>query len=153
MSAAAGLLLCLLTSSAVAPPMKSAPIEKQKTAATLHGTFTATVGRSAGFRGRWSGQMDARNSGSGSWILLNDANRMVAEGTWAAQKSAAGWRGNWTAWAKNGRSYSGSWQADLEEFSGKTFEDMLKSTLEKQVSGSWRSGKLAGNWWLQGARW
>jgi len=119
----------------------------------LHGTFTATAGRSAGFRGRWSGETDRPNSGSGSWVLLNDANKMVAEGTWEAQKSAAGWRGNWTARVKGGRRYSGSWQADLQDFTGKTFSDMLNRTLEKQVSGSWRSGKLAGNWWLQGTKW
>lgn len=124
----------------------------QKTARELHGTFTATAGRSAAFRGRWSGEAH-RNSGSGSWILLNDSNKIVAEGTWSAQKSAAGWRGSWMARVKGGRQYSGTWQADLEGFNGKTFEDLLGHTLEKQISGSWRSGKLAGNWWLQGTKW
>ena len=33
---------------------------------------------------------------------------------------------------------------------GKTFEDMLKQTLEKQVTGAWRSGRIQGNWWLMG---
>jgi hypothetical protein len=38
--------------------------------------------------------------------------------------------------------------SDMTE--GKTFEDMLKQTLEKQVTGSWRSGRMQGNWWLMG---
>jgi hypothetical protein len=28
--------------------------------------------------------------------------------------------------------------------------DMLKRTTEKQVAGSWRSGRYQGNWWLDG---
>jgi len=32
---------------------------------------------------------------------------------------------------------------------GKTMEDMLKRTAEKQIGGSWRSGRAQGNWWLQ----
>ena len=118
----------------------------------LHGTFTATAGRSAVFRGRWTGEANS-NSGGGSWVLLNDSNKILAEGAWTAQKSSAGWRGSWTAHVNGGRYYSGSWQADLEGFSGKGFRDMLNQTLQKQVSGSWRSGKLAGNWWLQGTKW
>ena len=52
-----------------------------------------------------------------------------------------------------GRTFSGTWQADLAGFTGKTFEDMLKRTVEQQVSGSWRSGRAQGNWWLQGSKW
>ena len=33
---------------------------------------------------------------------------------------------------------------------GKAFEDMLKQTLEKQVTGAWQSGPMQGNWWLMG---
>jgi hypothetical protein len=32
---------------------------------------------------------------------------------------------------------------------GKTLEDMLKQTAEKQITGSWQSGRGRGNWWLQ----
>ena len=44
----------------------------------LHGTFTATAGRSAVFRGRWTGEANS-NSGGGSWVLLNDSNKILAE--------------------------------------------------------------------------
>jgi len=144
------LLAFLLTLTAVSQQSNSAQTTPPKTA--LHGTFTADAGRSAAFRGRWTGETN-RNSGSGSCVLLSDSNKIVAEGTWSAQKSAAGWRGTSTARADRGRQYSGSLQADLEGFSGRTFEDMLNQTLQKQVSGSWRSRKLAGNWWLQGTKW
>ena len=146
----AALLFLLLLTCALAQSAKSRPL---KADTTLHGTFNASVGRSAQFRGRWNGLLDSRNAGSGSWILLNDAHKSVAEGTWSAQKSAAGWRGTWHAWVKGGRQYSGSWQADLEGFSGKSFEEMLNHTMEQQIAGSWQSGKLAGNWWLQGTKW
>jgi hypothetical protein len=39
----------------------------------------------------------------------------------------------------------------MADLSGKTLEDMLKQTLEKQVAGSWRSGRYQGNWWLKGS--
>jgi hypothetical protein len=37
----------------------------------------------------------------------------------------------------------------MTDFNGKTFEDMLKRTAEKQIGGSWQSGRAQGNWWLQ----
>jgi len=144
------ILVCLLTAGTVAQSAKPQP---ETTTATWHGTFTASVGRAKQFRGRWSGQVDKKNAGSGSWVVLNDAHKIVAEGTWQAQKSAKTWRGTWRAWAKGGRQYSGSWIAELGSFKGQSFEDMLSYTLEQQVAGSWQSGKLAGNWWLRGTKW
>jgi hypothetical protein len=45
---------------------------------------------------------------------------------------------------------SGTWEAaDTDGFNGKTFEDLLKRTAEKQISGSWQSRRAQGNWWLQ----
>src|SRR5437899_5623288 len=89
-----------------------------------------------------------------------DSNRIVLEGTWSARRVNASakltvphWQGTWTARAGAGRALYGTWQADLAGFSGKTFEDMLKRTVEQQVSGSWRSGHAQGNWWLQGSKW
>jgi hypothetical protein len=38
----------------------------------------------------------------------------------------------------------------MTEVTDKTFEEMLNRAMEKQVSGSWRSGRIQGNWWLQG---
>lgn len=144
------LLLLLLVAGGNAQAPKPAP---QAPVTSWHGTFTASAGRLAQFRGRWSGQAETANSASGSWILLNDEHKIVAEGTWRAQKSPSGWRGAWHAWVKGGRQYAGQWEAELEGFRGKTFEDMLSHTLEQQVSGSWQSGKLAGNWSLRGTKW
>jgi len=97
---------------------------------------------------------------SGAYGLGDDSNRIVLEGTWSARRVNAPakltvphWQGTWTARAGAGRALSGTWQADLAGFSGKTFEDMLKRTVEQQVSGSWRSGRAQGNWRLQGSKW
>jgi len=38
----------------------------------------------------------------------------------------------------------------VTDLNDKTFEDMLKRTIEKQVSGSWQRGRMQGGWWLQG---
>lgn len=143
-------LLFLLVTGGTAQSPKSAP---QAATTVWHGTFTASAGRAAQFRGRWSGQADTRNSASGSWILLNDKQKIVAEGTWVARKSIARWPGIWHAWVKGGRQYGGNWEAELEGFSWNTLEDMLSHTLEQQVSGTWQDGKLAGNWSLRGTKW
>ncbi len=128
--------------------------QAQQSPIVVRGNWVATVGPTQTFRGRWSGQVSAHNKNAalGSWTLLGDHNQIVLEGTWSAQKSLQGWRGTWTARIASGRSFSGTWTADLTDFKGKTFEDMLSATLEKQVSGSWQSGRYQGNWWLTGLR-
>src|SRR6266404_122207 len=112
------------------------------------GAGVAPAGASATFRGRWWAEIEAPEAASGSWTLLDDSNRIALEGTWSARRVNAPtkltvphWQGTWTARAGAGRALSGTWQADLAGFSGKTFEDMLKRTVEQQVSGSWRSGR------------
>jgi hypothetical protein len=119
----------------------------------LRGSWIATAGPRS-FRGRWSGQLlpNTFNVANGSWTLLSDSNQILLEGTWSAQRTLRTWRGTWSARIATGRSFSGSWTADVTDPSNKTFGDMLNSTLEKQVSGSWRSGRMQGNWWLQGSR-
>jgi len=64
------------------------------------------------------------------------------------RKSLAGWQGNWTARLNSGRAFSGTWTSEMTD--GKTFEDMLNQTLAKQVTGSWQSGRMQGNWSLMG---
>jgi hypothetical protein len=132
----------------------------QESRPVLRGVWSATAGASATFRGRWSAEIDAPDAASGSWTILDDSNRIVLEGTWSARRVSAPakltvphWHGTWRARARAGRALSGTWQADLAGFSGKTFEDMLKRTLERQVSGSWHSGRTLGDWWLQGSKW
>jgi hypothetical protein len=115
------------------------------------GSWVATAGPRT-FHGRWSAQLSAKTQDAvtGSWTLLSDSNQILLEGTWSARKSATGWQGTWSARVNSGRPFSGSWSSDLME--GKTFEDLLKQTIDKQVTGSWRSGRMLGNWWLMGPR-
>ena len=131
----------LLTSCAVA----------QQTQSTLEGSWIATAGPSRFLRGRWFARVlpDDKNAASGSWALVNESNQVVLEGTWSARKSTIGWRGTWSARIQKSRSVSGTWDATMADFNGKTFEDMLHQTAEKQIDGSWQSGRAQGNWWLQ----
>jgi len=76
----------------------------------------------------------------------------VLQGTWSAQKSAAGWQGTWSARTLQGQSVAGTWTANLADFKGKTFEDMLQRAAEKQIAGFWRSARMQGYWWLQNLR-
>src|SRR6266566_9816930 len=120
----------------------------QESCPVLRGVWGATAGASGTFRGRWSAEIEASEGASGSWTLLDDSNRIVLEGTWSARRVNASAKltvphcqGTWTARAGAGRALYGTWQADLAGFSGKTFEDMLKRTVEQQVSGSRPSGR------------
>ena len=79
---------------------------------------------------------------------IGENNQIVLEGTWSARKLASVWQGTWTARIR-GRNVSGTWNAVMADFNGKTFEDMLKRTAEKQIGGSWQSDRAQGNWWLQ----
>jgi len=122
----------------------------QQVPPVLQGSWIATTGPNSYLRGRWYAQVlpSTRNSPNGSWTLFNESNQIVLEGTWSARKSAGGWQGTWSARIQ-GRNVSGTWNAAMEGFNGKTFEDMLKRTAEKQIGGSWQSGNAQGNWWLQ----
>jgi hypothetical protein len=144
-------LLCLtfmaLAASALAQQAPANPPEN-----TLRGTWIASAGPTQMFRGRWWASLlpNTHNSAQGSWTLLSDSNQILLEGTWSARKSPAGWQGTWSARAGQGRSFSGTWTSALEDINVKTFQDMLKAALQKQISGSWQKGRMQGNWWLQG---
>jgi hypothetical protein len=116
----------------------------------LRGSWIATVGSNQTFQDRWSAQVlpPSKNVALGSWTLLSENNQIVLEGTWSARKLATEWQGTWTARIE-GRNVSGTWKAEMADFKGETFEDMLKRTAEKQIGGSWQSGRAQGNWWLQ----
>jgi len=135
----------------------------QQPAPVLRGTWTATVGPTQIYYGSWSGQLrpGSLDSAQGSWVIVNASNQIVLEGTWSAERSVRGWEGTWSArpvkrassgQASPGRALSGTWQAAVKDFEGKTLADMLQRTFEEQVSGSWRSGRLAGSWSLRGSR-
>lgn len=121
----------------------------------FHGTWTATAGPTAGegqiLRGTWAGQAlpHQPNSARGSWTLISETDQLLADGTWSAEKSAQGWQGTWRARTRDGRSFSGSWTAAIADASVRSLGDMLAKTAEKEIGGSWRSGRFQGNWWLK----
>lgn len=139
--------LVLLVVSTVAQQGPASPGEK-----TLRGTWIASAGPTQMFRGRWWATLlpNTHNAAQGSWTILSDSNQILLEGTWSARKLPRGWEGTWSARVGGGRAFSGTWTSDLSDINVKTFDDMLKSALEKQVSGSWQMGRMQGNWWLQG---
>jgi hypothetical protein len=124
----------------------------QEASPVFRGSWIATAGPTQVLRGTWSGQaLPGRpNVGQGSWTLLTRTGQ-VLEGTWSAQKTRLGWQGTWTARTLEGRSFSGTWKADIADLGGETFEKMLGWTAEKEMAGSWRSGRYQGNWWLKGS--
>jgi hypothetical protein len=117
-----------------------------------HGAWMATAGPAHSFRGRWWANLlpATHNAANGSWTLLSDTNQILLEGTWSARKSSRGWQGTWSARVGQGQTFSGTWECDAPDLDDKTFEDLLKRTMEKQVSGSWQRGRMQGGWWLQG---
>jgi hypothetical protein len=119
----------------------------------LTGMWAAGVENGLLMRGTWLAQVSAGapNSASGSWSLLNDASEIVLTGTWSARKTQKSWEGNWMARVKDGRSLSGTWTAGLGDFKGKTMQEMLALTMQKQIGGEWQSGRQQGNWWLEGS--
>ena len=127
--------------------------QAQAPSAELTGMWTATEGNGPAMRGMWLAQIAESNpnAASGSWSLLSDGGEVVLEGTWSARKTSQNWEGSWRARARNGRSLSGTWSAALEDLPGKTFKEMLSLTMEKQIGGSWQSGRYGGHWWLEGS--
>ena len=125
----------------------------QETPPVLVGSWTATAGPNQIFRGTWSGQASLHNPNAalGSWTMLNEAGEVILQGTWSAQKTGRRWQGTWTARPMKGQSLSGTWTADAANFTAESLAEMLKSTATKEVSGSWRSGRHQGNWWLKGS--
>ena len=119
----------------------------------LRGSWSATAGVNRTFAGTWTAAVlpDKPNSAEGSWTLANESGDTVLEGTWAANKTRFGWQGAWSARTLAGQLLSGTWTADIAGPSGKTFRQMLEWTVEKEIQGSWRSGRFQGKWRLKGS--
>ena len=124
----------------------------QEASPVIQGGWSVTVGFTRVLRGTWTGQAspDKPNLAQGSWAILNETGQILQKGTWSAQKARLGWQGTWTAMAQ-GRQFSGTWSAEIAEASGKTLKEMLAWTMEKDITGSWRSGHYEGNWRLKGS--
>jgi hypothetical protein len=123
----------------------------QEVSPVLLGSWTATAGPNQIFSGTWSAQASLHNSNRaiGSWTLLNETGEVVLEGTWTAQKTGQRWQGTWTARPMKGQSLSGTWTADATSLNAESLAEMLKSTVTKEVTGSWRSGRHQGSWSLK----
>jgi hypothetical protein len=126
----------------------------QDAARSMQGTFTAQVGKSKVLRGRWTAATTTANPNfaEGYWTLLNDFHQVSLEGSWTIRKTGNRWHGSWTAHIQNGASISGTWDADITGEKDSTLAGMLKRTIEKEVAGSWCSGRFAGFWWLDGEK-
>lgn len=125
-----------------------------QSAPQLRGSWRATVGARV-LQGTWTATLDPKmpNLAQGSWTLV-EANRVVLQGTWAAEKQRAGWRGAWSALVATGRAgaapMTGTWQATVKDAAIATLADMLQRTAQMQVDGTWRSGQRSGGWSLVG---
>src|SRR5262245_14332423 len=123
--------------------------------AQLRGSWRATAGARV-FQGTWTADLDPKtpNLAQGSWTLI-EANRVVLQGTWAAEKERTGWRGAWSALVASGRAgaqpITGTWQASVKDSTLKTFTDLLQRTAQAQVDGTWRRGPASGTWSLAGS--
>ena len=129
------------------------PAGAQSSAAERTGMWKATVGNGTMMQGMWLAELSkaSPNAASGSWSLLSDGGEVLLQGTWSARKTGQSWEGTWRARAGNGRSFSGTWSAALGDYKGKSLQEMLALTMEKQVGGAWQSGRYQGNWWLEGS--
>lgn len=120
-------------------------------APVLSGRWLATVGDAHTMRGKWIGQTlpGQPNEAQGSWTLSNDSGQIVMTGTWSVKKIASGWQGNWSAESRTGKHVAGTWKADPNPDRKGTLQSMLELTSKQEISGSWRSGGLRGDWWLK----
>ena len=139
-------VVTVLSAVAVTVGAQSAP--------QLRGSWRATVGARV-LQGTWTATLDPKmaNLAQGSWTLV-EANRVVLQGTWAAEKQGAGWRGAWSALVATGRAgaapMTGTWQATVKDTATATLVDMLQRTAQVQVDGTWRSGQRSGGWSIVG---
>ena len=131
----------------------------QSPSATIRGTWAATAGPNQVLQGTWTADLTAAepNNAQGTWTLLNASNRIAAEGTWAAVKTARVWSGTWSARVAapgggSGRVLSGSWRTTVAGADVQSLRELLQKTLREQVSGRWASGRLSGSWSLRASQ-
>ena len=104
-------------------------------------------------QGTWIADLNPNtpNLAQGSWTVI-DGNRVVLQGTWAAEKQRTVWRGSWSALVASAPSGSppitGTWQANVKDSSIDTLTEMLQRTAQVQIDGTWRRGQMSGSWSL-----
>ena len=118
----------------------------------VRGSWRAAAGARI-FQGTWTATLNPNtpNLAQGSWTVIA-GNRIVLQGTWAAEKQRAVWRGSWSALVASAPAGSppmtGTWQANVKDSSIDTLTEMLQRTAETQLDGTWRSGQMSGTWSL-----
>jgi hypothetical protein len=142
-------LLAILMLSLGWNPAPDSP--RDQGTSTYSGTWTASVGESRTLHGRWIGEVIPQDPSSahGSWTLAGPSGKAALTGTWAAHKTPKGWHGTWSAKTAAGRTAAGTWKADLTSNSKATLQDFMELLLDQALSGTWRSGRLSGSWWLE----
>jgi hypothetical protein len=125
---------------------------------SLRGNWTAS-GANQSLHGTWSARPvpGSPNMANGSWSLVNGSNQIVLTGTWAATKTARSWTGTWSARsvAARGipaRAFSGTWRTEIKSDAARTLGDLLRETLEHEITGAWQSGAMKGTWALSALR-
>jgi uncharacterized membrane protein (DUF4010 family) len=63
--------------------------QAQSPSTAIRGSWSATAGPNQVFQGTWTAELASSdpNAAQGSWMLLNRANQIVAQGTWSAVKA------------------------------------------------------------------
>lgn len=119
----------------------------------MQGEWTATAGPAGVYRGKWIGQAlpGQPNALHGSWTLSGQTGNTILSGTWSARKAGRELQGTWSAQDQYGRSVSGTWRAEAPELTGRSLQQTLGLSLERTISGTWRGGRLSGNWWIKGS--
>ena len=128
------------------------PARADEPAVELRGGWVAKTG-AAVFRGRWTAQPSTNpaTDAQGSWTLLGEGDAIALEGTWAARRDERkkAWLGVWTARGATGGLYAGTWETRLGRIPGKTFFDLMRHAKTTRVAGSWRMGRMTGDFWLE----
>ncbi|HWK09124.1 MAG TPA: hypothetical protein VNR64_03685, partial [Vicinamibacterales bacterium] len=134
------LIRALVCAALLAVAPIRAAIAQQPSVSSIRGSWTATVGTRPAFQGTWSAELreSTPDAATGTWTLVDAGGRVAAQGTWSATRTAGTWSGAWSARASNGPARSGTWRADAQRGAA-SFRELLRSTLEKQLTGAWRS--------------
>ena len=127
----------------------------QSPSSTIRGGWSATAGPNQVLQGAWTAEPTAGNpnGAQGTWTLLR-SNQIAAQGTWSAVKTAKEWSGTWqarvvTSAGATTQLLSGSWRTQVANSDVRSLSELLRQTLQEQVSGAWASGRLAGAWSLR----
>lgn len=140
-----------LRSSDVKPPVQIEPAAREEAAQFQFGpgsTWWASINNGRALGGTWTGTVNVSTStASGSWAVVNNANRIVLQGTWSALKYGQEWRGSWRASVTGqSREYFGIWDSGLQLNADLPFADLFGQAVNETIKGTWQSAGRSGNW-------